>query len=147
MVCLGKGDGTFSGPTYATVGVGLDDVADIEVADFNGDGKLDLAVSEEDQSAVLVFLGNGDGTFTEATTTANLSGGYPVSMPGNIAIADFNGDGKADIAVTEAGFASTVQLFLGNGDGTFTMGTPVSTGLSVASTYPARETRCWRFQW
>ena len=137
MVCLGKGDGTFSGPTYAAVGVSLDDVADIEVADFNGDGKLDLAVSEVDQSAVLVFLGNGDGTFTEATTTANLPGGYPVSMPGNIAIADFNGDGKADIAVTEAGFASTVQLFLGNGDGTFTMGTPVSTGLSVASTNPA----------
>ena len=58
-------------------------------------------------------------------------------MPGNIAIADFNGDGKADIAVTEAGFASTVQLFLGNGDGTFTMATPVSTGLSVASSNPA----------
>ena len=137
MICLGKGDGTFSGPTYAMVGVSLDDVADIEVADFNGDGKLDLAVSEEDQSAVLVFLGNGNGTFTEATTTANLSGGYPVSMPGKIAIADFNGDGKADIAVTEAGFASTVQLFIGHGDGTFTMGTPVSTGLSVASSYPA----------
>ena len=74
-----------------------------------------------DQSAVLVFLENGDGTFTEATTTANLPGGYRVPTPGNIAIADFNGDGKADIAVTEAGFASTVQLFLGNGDGTFTM--------------------------
>ena len=55
MVCLGKGDGTFSGPTYAMVGVSLDDVADIEVADFNGDGKLDLAVSEVDQSAISFF--------------------------------------------------------------------------------------------
>jgi len=88
----------------------------IAVADFNGDGKLDAAVANQDGSTVSVLLGNGDGTFrTKVDYTA---GNVLVS----IATGDFNGDGKADLAVVDFGSASVggdVAILLGNGDGTF----------------------------
>jgi len=80
-------------------------------ADFNGDGKLDLAAID-DNGYVSIFLGNGDGTFG-ARPDYYVGGG-----PEGIAIADFNGDGKLDIAVANPG-SSAVSLLFGNGDGTF----------------------------
>src|SRR5580693_7011782 len=64
----------------------------IAVADFNGDGKLDLAISLPDANAVQVLLGNGDATFTAMPA---------ISVPGVFVVAtgDFNGDGKADLVV------------------------------------------------
>jgi FG-GAP-like repeat len=88
--------------------------------DFNGDGKVDLAVSES--SKIEVLLGHGDGTFGSSNTIATIRGA------GHLIAADFNHDGRLDLAVTEpvvdiGGYTtgSAVTILLGNGDGTFTM--------------------------
>jgi hypothetical protein len=60
---------------------------------------------------VVILLGNGDGTFKSAT--AHQTGISPIGM----VLADLNGDGNLDVAVT--GFTSTVTILAGNGDGTF----------------------------
>jgi hypothetical protein len=90
------------------------------VADFNGDGKLDILSSDGTMN-----LGNGDGTFKLGIPVPGTSNSMPV-----LAVADFNGDGKPDIL--ELG-TDTLLVLLGNGDGTFQA--PVSStsnaGLSV----------------
>jgi FG-GAP-like repeat/FG-GAP repeat len=88
--------------------------------DFNGDGKLDLAVTEFISSQVQILLGNGDGTF-------QLSQTYPACSAHGLASGDFNGDGILDLAVADAG-CGQVSILLGNGDGTFTEGGSFSTG-------------------
>lgn len=131
-VFLGKGDGTFEAPITSTLPPGVQDLA---AGDFNGDGKLDLAVmtssdvGEVDslnntKDAVLLLLGKGDGSFT---STATYSVGPSAAM---IAAGDFNGDGKLDLAVMNAtggqnDTSSTVSLLFGKGDGTFTAGMSV----------------------
>ncbi len=90
-------------------------------ADFNGDGKPDLAVANAISNDVSILLGNGDGTF--GTAASFFSG----SSPASIAIADLDNDGKLDLVV--ANFAgSTVSVLLGNGDGTFKSAVPYPTG-------------------
>ncbi len=97
--------------------------AGVAVGDFNGDGKLDLAVTDYGSNTVSIFLGNGDGTFTLKSSPATCSG------PNAIAVGDFNGDGIPDLAVVCEG-GNTVDIFLGNGDGTFTLKSSVATGTS-----------------
>jgi len=80
----------------------------IGVADFNGDQIPDIAATG-DGFALAVLLGNGDGTFGNATV---LPGGPNTSL----AVADFNHDGKQDVAVGRLG---SVDVYLGNGDGSF----------------------------
>jgi hypothetical protein len=128
-VLLGKGDGTFlqivnysSGGTFPT---------SVAVADVNGDRKPDLLVANCDASgssscidlsvdgSVGVLLGNGDGTFQ--TVVAYDSGG---SGGASVAVADVNGDGKADLVVADncdTGCLSggAVGVLLGKGLGTF----------------------------
>src|SRR5579883_2935705 len=90
-------------------------------ADFNGDGKADVAVANQTSNTVSVLLGNGDATLQTAAT-------YPVGAgPNVVAVGDFNGDGKPDLAVASAGCAPCKPGVLGggtwvlmnNGDGTF----------------------------
>ena len=83
----------------------------VAVGDFDGDGKADLAVADQN-GEVSVLLRNGNGSFQAAV-------GYPVgSVSTSVAVGDFNGDGKADLAVAD-GAGDTVNVLLGNGDGTF----------------------------
>ena len=83
-------------------------------ADFNGDGKLDLAMSEWSPGGQIeVLLGNGDGTFQAAQSFD--SGGLQGS---EIAATDLNGDGKMDLIVSNE-VGNSISIFLGNGDGTF----------------------------
>jgi len=115
-VVLGNGDGTFQAPkviTLPNIGSG-----GIVSGDFNGDGKLDFAVSGcSDQycnaaGVADVYLGNGDGTFQLQVFTATI--GY---RPGAILVADFNLDGHPDIL--EVNSSSDFAVFIGKGDGTF----------------------------
>src|SRR5262249_28100427 len=69
-------------------------------------------VVNQGASTVSVLLGNGDGTFQ-----GKLDGATGTS-PWGVAVGDFNGDGKADLAVANRG-ANSVSVLLGNGDGTF----------------------------
>jgi serine/threonine protein kinase len=84
----------------------------VAVGDFNGDGRLDLAVSNIATNTVSVLLGNGDGTFRKALDQA------AGPQPHGLAVADFNGDGKLDLAVAYLQ-GDAVGILLGNGDGTF----------------------------
>jgi hypothetical protein len=85
----------------------------IAAADFNGDGKLDWAVSNGQDNTIWIYLGNGDGT-SALPTILPIAGVSPTWL----VQADLNGDGKPDLIVAEAD-SSTVGVFLGNGDGTF----------------------------
>ena len=109
-VLLGNGDGTFKGA--ASYGAGSSPFS-FAVGDFNGDGKLDLAVANYGTNYATVLLGNGDGTFKGAVSYS--AGSYPVS----VAVGDFNGDGKLDLVVANQD-SGDVSVLLGNGgDGTF----------------------------
>jgi len=110
-VLLGNGDGTFSSPiTYATETGARSQAPSIAVADFNGDGNLDVAELNVAAGTLGILTGKGDGTF-QAQTTVQLSNG-----PYAIAAGDFNDDGKPDLAVLYGG---SFNILLGKGDGTF----------------------------
>ncbi|HVG30465.1 MAG TPA: FG-GAP-like repeat-containing protein [Pyrinomonadaceae bacterium] len=96
-------------------------------ADFNGDGRLDLAGSGAQSAAIM--LGNGDGTFRAKVD-------YPVaSWAQDIAAGDFNGDGKTDVVVTINDTQTGLSLLTGNGDGTFNA--PVNFPNTSASDSPS----------
>jgi len=110
-VLLGNGDGTFKPFVSTTAGPGGNSIA---VADFNGDGKLDVAISDnlELTEGVDILLGNGGGTFKAPVTYAT------ANDPRMVVIADFNGDGKLDLATINSS-SETVSVLLGTGTGTF----------------------------
>jgi len=99
---------------YGTGGLAPQGVA---IGDLNGDGKMDVVVTNDEVNGTIgVLLGNGDGTLQTPVT-------YPAgSYPEFIVMADFNKDGHLDVAVTNRAIAGTpgqVTIFLGKGDGTF----------------------------
>ena len=113
-ILFGNGDGTFTAATGPSPATGKQPQS-IVTGDFNGDGKLDLAIANAADNTVTILLGNGDGTFTQAA-------GSPIAVgtaPYTIVAADFRANGKLDLATANSG-SNDVTLLLGNGDGTFT---------------------------
>lgn len=86
-------------------------------ADFNGDGRPDLAAANSGDGTVSVLLGNGDGSFQAAR---NSPGGDSLMVAG-----DFNGDGISDLV---AGGSTPFSVLLAAGDGTFSPPVPVAGG-------------------
>lgn len=122
-IFLGDGTGFFAAPTTVAVG---DNPFHVIGADLNDDGHWDLVVSNfgrtgEVMGDVAILLGNGDGTFTAAPTL--VAQNQPIAA----AVADFDGDGRHDIAV--ANYESTsVSVFPGLGDGTFAAASQLTVG-------------------
>ncbi len=131
VVLPGNGDGTFGQP----ISTGAPDFVlnTLATGDFNGDGRRDLAVGAfgDEGGAVIIYLGNGDGTF-QASATYSLGGQFS-EPPESIAVADFNGDGKLDLASANGYGATNISILLGNGNGSFASPVQYVTGLSPAA--------------
>jgi len=82
--------------------------ASVAVGDFNGDGKPDLATANFGSGNVSILLRDGTGDFTAAATSPETAGTNPQS----VAVGDFNGDGKPDLATANSG-SGNVTILLG----------------------------------
>jgi hypothetical protein len=113
-VYLGNGDGTLQPPVPLNQSLG-NNYSAAASGDFNGDGKLDLLLLTPDfgsGATMAILLGNGNGTFQAPVT-------YPVPIAPYLALGDFNGDGKPDIAICGGLNGGVVSILINNGDGTF----------------------------
>jgi ankyrin repeat protein len=120
-----QGSLCFNQATYATGGY----PESVTSADFNGDGKPDMAIANSNDNNVSVLLNNGAGMFSAAVT-------YSVGVnPNSITSADFNGDGKLDMAVVNQS-DNNVSILLNVGAGTFSAAVNYGAGnvpLSITS--------------
>ncbi|UOQ54999.1 T9SS type A sorting domain-containing protein [Hymenobacter cellulosivorans] len=96
------------------------------VADFNADGKPDLAVANNSSATVSIRLGAANGTFTSAADVA------VGTNPSSVTVGDFNADGRPDLAVANGG-SNTVSIRLGAANGTFTSAADVAVGTNPSS--------------
>jgi VCBS repeat protein len=109
------------------------------VGDFNGDGELDLAVANyygDYGDTVSILLGTGTGSFGAKT---DFGTGGVSSGASSVAVGDFNGDGKLDLATATVNaafllsYSHTVSILLGTGTGSFGAKTDFGTGSDPAS--------------
>ena len=133
-VLLNQGNGTFGSGT--TMGLSPPNgnpasPASVQIADVNGDGKMDAVFAVQGGGAVGIALGNGSGALqTPAYFTTGAGATY-------VAVGDLNGDGKPDLVVANEGTlmnsgtdSGSVSTLLGNGDGTFKAATNFTTGVA-----------------
>jgi FG-GAP-like repeat/Abnormal spindle-like microcephaly-assoc'd, ASPM-SPD-2-Hydin/FG-GAP repeat len=123
VVLISNGNGTFKAAKAYPVPAGVDDVA---LGDFNGDGKLDVAVTNAG-TMVSILPGTGSGTLKAAVPFGTNYG------PSGIASADFNGDGKVDLVTADDGApfgatVATISVLLSNGKDMFAARTDYSVG-------------------
>ena len=143
----GNGDGTFqAGPVYA----GLADSYQVTITDLDGDGNPDIFLGTSTGGLYTlggydtpipffqVLMGRGDGTFVDSVLyqqgTYNLAGSSGINTGLQIATADFNGDGKADLLVPNRNNVGTSpsSLLVLPGDGKGNLGAPVSSPANLA---------------
>jgi hypothetical protein len=123
-ILLNDGTGKFAPAAGSPFSVGMQ-VLGLEVADFNGDGKPDIATAgfgncNPGPSTIRVSLGNGDGTFQAPLKEQCISGYAPARHYSDNQPIDINGDGKFDIVFGDV-LSNEIDVGLGNGDGTFTL--------------------------
>lgn len=132
-VFLDDGAGDFSLAAGAALGGSGGDTA-IASGDFNHDGKIDLAVADPVDNQVIILFSNGDGSFTVESRIT-------VPDPQKIVVADFNGDGAADLAVLSGQSPGSIYVALNSGGGTF--GVPAAysfgTGMGTATDIAAAD--------
>ena len=112
-VFLGKGDGTFQTPISSTTNSAVNGsgALSVVVGDFDRDGKLDVALTDE---YLKILKGNGNGTFKAPSFTFKLN-----NTSADLKSGDFNGDGKLDLVSAGVFSSGALQVLLGKGDGTF----------------------------
>jgi Bacterial Ig-like domain (group 3)/FG-GAP-like repeat len=116
-VLLGNGDGTFQAPISSTLPTGHGSnnpnyTEHMGIADFNGDGNLDLVLPDSSNPYTSILLGDGHGHFAVKSTFLD------ENRPGAVQVGDFNKDGKMDF-VSYFAQSRTAAVYLGQGDGTF----------------------------
>jgi Flp pilus assembly secretin CpaC len=135
-------NGNFAQVTPAPITLGTSEVGQVAIGTgvFRNDNNKFLTQQNDDvvlvnqtSGTISILLGNGDGTFVEASNSPITVG----KLPSAVVVADFNNDGFLDLAVTNSG-DNTLSLFRGNGDGTFTP-FPASPFL-LTNTAPIAET-------
>jgi len=141
-ILLGTGNGVFGSQTViplpavtTTTGTVNASPSALVTGDFNDDGNIDIAVTDQANNQVDILLGNGTGTFQ--TPVAYPTGSSPVALVAQ----DFDGDGQPDLAVVNQGdgkTASTVSVLLGNRvnaiqNGTFAAKTDYPVGISPSA--------------
>jgi hypothetical protein len=100
---LGKGNGTFGpGHTLSVLYPG----GDIAIADYNGDGNLDIAVTDGESDSMAVLLGKGNGAFDPARYFA---GGSPFAF---MSTGDFNADGKPDLVIGNEASSGSITVMI-----------------------------------
>ncbi len=132
-VLVGTGTGGFTVAPGSPIAVGTQP-SSVVAADFNGDGKTDLAVANFGSNNVSLLLGNGDGTFTPASDSPIAVG----NSPDAVSQGDFNGDGTPDLVVSNSA-DNTVSVLL---DTASSGSTPIplatgTLGVTLSASLPA----------
>lgn len=127
-VFLNDGAGNLTGAHFLTV---TRAVQSVQLADFSGDGHLDILVTETAPPGVAydIFLGDGTGAFSNLLSVP-LGGLVPTTIP---AVGDFNGDGFQDIAFSTGSAGSDIQILFGDGHGGFSAPHATTIALEGAS--------------
>jgi hypothetical protein len=118
-ILLGAGDGTFRQMPDVSVVPGVDNT-DLAFGEFNGDGIADIAIAADADHRTVVVVGNGDGTFRPSASIQDAL----QERPGELTVADLNGDGKQDVLLGMAscctvGGDGMLGVLYGTGAGTF----------------------------